>query len=127
MTVENCTFVYSVAKSRYLFNFKGKSVSDGIKLKNCLFGVPGETPEKLSDAFAGWVCNTAPEVSGLYFTNDVQWKMTAAEPPVPEAQFDGTTLSTDTKGTFANPGTGDFRIINIAELKDSHPGDPRWY
>lgn len=127
VTVENCTFVYSVAKSRYLFNFKGKSVADGIVLKNCLLGVTGETPKKLSDAFSGWVGNTVPEASGLYFTNDLKWKMTTAEPPEPEAQFDGITLSTDTKGTFANPETGDFRIINTAELKDSHPGDPRWY
>ena len=110
-----------------MFNFKGKSVADGIVLKNCLFGVTGETPKKLSDAFSGWVGNTVPEASGLYFTNDLKWKMTTAEPPEPEAQFDGITLSTDTKGTFANPETGDFRIINTAELKDSHPGDPRWY
>lgn len=127
VTVENCTFVYSVAKSRYLFNFSKKSVTNGIKLKNCLFGVAGETYEKLSDAFAGWAGNTVPEVSDAYFTSDLLWKMTAAEPPVPESQFEGTTLSTDTKGTFANPEAGDFRIINTAELKNAHPGDPRWY
>ncbi len=127
VTVENCTFVYSVAKSRYMFNFRKKSVTDGIKLKNCLFGVAGETPEKLSDAFCGWSGNTVPEVSDLYFTSDLQWKMTAAEPPAPEAQFEGTTISTDTEGTFANPKVGDFRIINTAELKDARPGDPRWY
>lgn len=127
VTVENCTFVYSVAKSRYLFNFSKKSVTNGIKLKNCLFGVAGETYGKLSDAFAGWSGNTVPEVSDVYFTNDLLWKMTAAEPPVPEAQFDGTTLSTDTNGTFANPEAGDFRIINNTDLKDAHPGDPRWY
>ena len=53
--------------------------------------------------------------------------MTAAEPPAPEAQFEGTTISTDTEGTFANPKVGDFRIINTTELKDARPGDPRWY
>lgn len=120
--ITNCTFVYSVAGSR---NFDDVVVAKSFALKNCLFGIPGETPVSLSTTFAGWnsKCNPVPTADDCYFTSDVEWK--TGSDGTPTAQFAGTTISTDTKGTFKDPEHGDFTILNTKELQNV--GDPRWY
>ena len=48
-----------------------------------------------------------------------------------ENPFDGTTLATDTKGTFKNPNPegelmpGDYTLVNPDAVK-AKVGDPRW-
>lgn len=121
-TVTNCTFVYSVAGNR---NFDDIVECKSFTIKNCLFGMPGDTPANPSTTFSGWnsKCNPVPTADDCYFTSDVEWKLGGSGEPT--AQFAGTTISTDTKGTFKDPEHGDFTIINTKELQNV--GDPRWY
>ncbi|MCH5310487.1 MAG: DUF5123 domain-containing protein [Prevotella sp.] len=122
-TITNCTFVYCVGASR---NFDDITDCKSFTIKNCLFGIPGETPQNTSTTFSGWnsKCNPVPTADDCYFTSDVEWKM-GGDPPTPTAQFAGTTIGTDTKGTFKDPEHSDFTIINTKELQNV--GDPRWY
>ena len=121
-SVTNSTFVYSVASGRCfdeVYNCKNFSI------KNCLFGIPGKTPEATNTAFEGWnsKCTTTPTADDCYFTSDVEWKL--GGDGAPTAQFAGTTIGTDTKGTFKDPEHGDLTIVNTKELQNV--GDPRWY
>ena len=120
--ITNCTFVYCVGASR---NFDDVTDCKSFTLKNCLFGVTGETPENLSETFSGWnsKCNPVPTADDCFFTSDVSWKLNGEGAPT--AQFAGTTIGTDTKGTFKDPEHSDFTIINTKELQNV--GDPRWY
>ena len=121
-TITNSTFVYCVASNR---EFDQVRQCASFTIKNCLFGMPGDTAANPSTAFAGWNsnCKTIPTADDCYFTSDVEWKL--GGDGAPTAQFAGTTISTDTKGTFKDPEHGDFTIINTKELQNV--GDPRWY
>ena len=121
-TITNCTFVYCVGASR---NFDDVTDCKSFTLKNCLFGVTGETPANISETFSGWnsKCNPVPTADDCFFTSDVSWKL--GGDGAPTAQFAGTTIGTDTKGTFRDPEHSDFTIINTKELQNV--GDPRWY
>ena len=121
-TITNCTFVYCVGASR---NFDDVTDCKSFTLKNCLFGVTGETPANISETFSGWnsKCNPVPTADDCFFTSDVSWKL--GGDGAPTAQFAGTTIGTDTKGTFKDPEHSDFTIINTKELQNV--GDPRWY
>ena len=120
--ITNCTFVYCVGASR---NFDDVTDCKSFTLKNCLFGMPGETPQNTSTTFSGWnsKCNPVPTADDCYFTSDVEWKL--GGDGAPTAQFAGTAIGTDTKGTFKDPEHSDFTILNTKELQNV--GDPRWY
>ncbi len=128
ITIENCTFVYCVASNR---NFDDVKTCNSFSIKKCVFGISGETPAKVvsegTDAvgFRGWVSGAAPvpTTSDCFFTSDVAWRLTAEGTPA--AQLDGTTWSTDTKGTFKNPEASDFTLISAEAIK-AKAGDPRW-
>ena len=80
-----------------------------------------------------------PNVVDCFFTSDLVWAL--KDDGTPNNAFDGTTLATDTKGTFRapNPGTytdadgnekpvlepGDYTLINADAIK-AKVGDPRW-
>ena len=87
--------------------------------------MPGETPQNTSTTFSGWnsKCNPVPTADDCYFTSDVEWKL--GGDGAPTAQFAGTAIGTDTKGTFKDPEHSDFTILNTKELQNV--GDPRWY
>jgi len=126
--ISNSTFVYCTASSR---NFDDINNCKEFKISNCLFGITGETPVNVvsesstTTGFRGWAaaCNPVPATSDCFFTSDVAWRLGADGAPA--AQFQGTTISTDTKGTFKDPEHSDFTILNTSELKGI--GDPRWY
>ena len=116
--IQNCTFVLCPAGGKFITDFKGKKPSGDFYIKNCLFG-PGQAE------LAMWSGDAQPDGSDIYYTKDIVWKPTSEEDPTPVAQLQGTTISTDLAGTFADWANGNFTILNTKELKKV--GDPRWY
>ena len=132
LNVENCTFVYCVADNKPFIEMKDREFKT-CKLKNCVIGriMPlskyradkDPTADDKVVGITGYAGSFKPQCDEVYFTTDVIWAKNA-ETGEPKAPLDGTTVSTDTKGSFKNPLKGDFTIIN-KELKQV--GDPRWY
>ena len=134
--IENCTFVYMAGTSRGLIELQENEIPGGVTIKNCIYGSAGEVhtapqPEggdPLS-GIKGWTGKVVPSVDGCFFTSDLIWRM--KEDGTLENPFDGTTLATDTKGTFKNPNPegelmpGDYTLINAEAIK-AKVGDPRW-
>ena len=134
--IANCTFVYMAGTSRGLIELQENEIPGGISIKNCIYGSAGEVhtapqPEG-GDPLAGikgWTGKVVPNVDGCFFTSDLIWRM--KEDGSLENPFDGTTLATDTKGTFKNPNPegelmpGDYTLVNPDAVK-AKVGDPRW-
>lgn len=132
--IENCTFVYMAGVSRGLIELQENEIPGGISIKNCIYGSAGEIhtepqPAEGEGGIKGWTGAVVPKVENCYFTSDLIWRM--KEDGSLENPFDGTTLSTDTKGTFKNPNPegelmpGDYTLINAEAIK-AKVGDPRW-
>lgn len=132
--LENCTFVYMAGVSRGLIELQENEIAGGITIKNCIYGSAGEVhtaPQPTEDqtGIKGWTGSVVPTVSDCFFTSDLVWR--AKEDGSLENAFDGTTLGTDTKGTFKNPNPagdlmpGDYTLINAEAIK-AKVGDPRW-
>ena len=132
LIVENCTFVFCIAEKKPFFDFKSSNwdgFKDKFTFKNSIVGLGGRnagTPIEVG--IAGWSGSVQPTCSDIYLTSDVLWQPVSEEDPSPLAAFPGTTLSTDTKGTFKDPYKSDFQIITKDLGGDKPtPGDPRWY
>ena len=132
--IDNCTFVYMAGVSRGLIELQENEIPGGITIKNCIYGSAGEVhtspqPAEGEGGIKGWTGAVVPTVDGCYFTSDLIWR--AKEDGSLENPFNGTTLSTDTKGTFKNPNPegelmpGDYTLINAEAIK-AKVGDPRW-
>ncbi len=132
LVVENCTFVYVVADAKPFFDFKSSnwdSFKDKFIFKNCLIGMAGRNKEELATTgISGWSGGLQPECTDIYYTSDLLWQPVSEEDPSPRAAFPGTTLSTNTAGTFKDAAASNFQVITN-ELGGSKPkpGDPRWY
>ena len=123
--IENCTFVYCIADTKPIFDYKGCTVATFI-LKNCLFGSAGKFPgDVIATGITGWSGTVAPTASDCYFTSDYLWTL-GTDGVTPTAQIPGTSLSTNTAGTFTSPTTSNFKIIS-ADILKKNIGDPRWY
>ena len=128
INIENCTFVYCVAGNR---NFDDVKTCKSFNVKNCILGISGDSPANVvaegTDAtgFRAWVngADPIPSATGLYFTSDLAWRLTAEGTPA--AKFDGTILGTDTKSTFKDPEHSDFTLTSPDAIK-AKVGDPRW-
>ena len=128
INIENCTFVYCVAGNR---NFDDVKTCKSFNVKNCILGISGDSPANVvaegTDAtgFRAWVsgADPVPTATGLYFTSDLAWRLTAEGTPA--AKFDGTILGTDTKSTFKDPEHSDFTLTSPDAIK-AKVGDPRW-
>ena len=133
--VENNTFVYCIVNSKTLFDLTAVPSIGLFKLKNCVFGISGGSPTTpptvdpltgASTGISGWSGTVnVPTADGCYFTSDFIWYIKAGA-TAPVAQIAGTSLSTNTSGTFKSPTTKDFTIINSILIK-AKAGDPRWY
>jgi hypothetical protein len=132
--IENCTFVYMAGVSRGLIELQENEIPGGISIKNCIYGSAGEIhtepqPAEGEGGIKGWTGAVVPKVENCYFTSDLIWRM--KEDGSLENPFDGTTLSTDTRHTFANPNPegelmpGNYTLINAEAIK-AKVGDPRW-
>ena len=137
--IENCTFVYFAGSSRGLIELQENNIPGGITIKNCIYGSAGEIHTAPQEGIKGWTGSVVPSVVDCYFTKDLVWAL--KDDGTPNNAFDGTTLATDTKGTFRapNPGTytdadgnekpvlepGDYTLINADAIK-AKVGDPRW-
>ena len=137
--IENCTFVYFAGSSRGLIELQENEIPGGITVKNCIYGSAGEIHSAPQQGIKGWTGKVVPTVVDCFFTSDLVWAM--KDDGTPNNAFDGTTLSTDTKGTFRapNPGTyqdaegnekpvlepGDYTLTNADAIK-AKVGDPRW-
>lgn len=126
VVIENCTFCYCNTNGKNMFDFKGKTITEGIKMNNCIIGVSGATSGNLdANGLAGY-SGVAPETSDCYFTSDLIWQPVSEEDPSPVSQITGTTLSTSTAETFEAPLDGNFKL-KAGATGDAKPGDPRWY
>ena len=137
--IENCTFVYFAGSSRGLIELQENEIPGGITMKNCIYGSAGEVHSAPQQGIKGWTGKVVPNVVDCFFTSDLVWAL--KDDGTPNNAFDGTTLATDTKGTFRapNPGTytdadgnekpvlepGDYTLINAEAIK-AKVGDPRW-
>jgi hypothetical protein len=128
-TIENCTFAYFAGASRGLIELQEKEWKGGITIKNCIYGSCGEVHTAPQAGIKGWSGTVVPTAANVFFTSDLIWAM--KEDGTPNNAFEGTTLSTDTKGTFKNPNPegelmpGDYTLINADAIK-AKVGDPRW-
>lgn len=128
-TIENCTFAYFAGASRGLIELQEKEWKGGITIKNCIYGSCGEVHTAPQEGIKGWSGTVVPTLDNVLFTSDLIWAM--KEDGTPNNAFEGTTLSTDTKGTFKNPNPegelmpGDYTLINADAIK-AKVGDPRW-
>jgi hypothetical protein len=124
--IENNTFVYCIPNAGYIFNYSGCTVAT-FNLKNCVFGIGGRYPgdAALTTGIKGWSGTVVPTTDGCYFTSDYLWLLTTGT-TTPVAQIAGTTLTTNTAQTFADPTKSNF-IVTSSVLKSAKAGDPRWY
>lgn len=122
--VENCTFVYCVKDTKYIFDYNGCTINS-FKIKNCVLGIGGKNPtDVLTSGIRTWSGNTQPTSDGCYYTSDYLWSLnTSTGEPIASI---GTALSTTTDETFESPVNGNFNVIS-SELKKLVAGDPRWY
>ena len=127
--IENCTFVYFAGSSRGLIELQENEIPGGITVKNCIYGSAGEVHTAPQQGIKGWTGKVVPNVVDCFYTSDLVWAV--KEDGTPNNAFDGTTLSTDTKGTFRDPNPegllmpGDYTLINNEAIK-AKVGDPRW-
>ncbi|MBR1400653.1 MAG: DUF5123 domain-containing protein [Prevotella sp.] len=127
--IENCTFAYFAGSSRGLIELQENVWKGGINIKNCIYGSCGEVHTAPQEGIKGWTGTVVPTLDNVFFTSDLVWALKADG--TPNNAFEGTTLSTDTKGTFKDPnpeGTlmpGDYTLINTDAIK-AKVGDPRW-
>ena len=127
--IENCTFAYFAGASRALIELQEKEWKGGISIKNCIYGSCGEVHTAPQEGIKGWSGTIVPSTEKVFFTNDLIWAM--KDDGTPNNAFEGTTLSTDTKGTFKKPNPegelmpGDYTLINADAIK-AKVGDPRW-
>jgi hypothetical protein len=130
VVIENCTFVYFAGASRGLIELQETAIPKGITVKNCIYGSAGEVHTAPQEGIKGWTGTVVPTVSDTFFTSDLVWATNADTGDLVNA-FAGTTLATDTKGTFKNPNPegelmpGDYTLINQNAI-DAKVGDPRW-
>jgi hypothetical protein len=123
--IENCTFVYCIADTKPIFDYKACTVA-AFTLKNCLFGISGKTPTDTPvSGVAGWSGTVSPMASDCFFTSDYLWVL-GTDGITPTAQIAGTKLSTNTAETFTSPTTSNFKVIS-ADIVQKKVGDPRWY
>ena len=127
--IENCTFAYFSGASRGLIELQEKVWKGGITIKNCIYGSCGEVHTAPQQGIKGWSGTVVPTAEKTFFTNDLIWAQ--KDDGTPNNALDGTTLSTDTKGTFKNPNPegdlmpGDYTLVNTDAIK-AKVGDPRW-
>ena len=127
--IENCTFAYFAGASRALIELQESEWKGGITIKNCIYGSCGEVHTKPQEGIKGWSGTVVPTTDNVFFTSDLIWAQ--KDDGTPNNPLSGTTLSTDTKGTFKNPNPegdlmpGDYTLINSDAIK-AKVGDPRW-
>lgn len=122
--IENCTFCYCNTEGKNFLDFKGRTITNGITLKNCLFGISGATSTNIDGTGLQGYSGISPTATDCYFTSDVTWQPTSDTDATPVSQIAGTTLKTSTTDTFKSPTTGNF-TITTSEIKNV--GDARWY
>lgn len=127
--IDHCTFVYFSGSSRGLIELQEKTWSGGITIKNSIYGSAGEVHTKPQEGIKGWTGTIVPTTDNVFFSSDLVWAM--KDDGTPNNAFEGTTLSSDTKGTFKDPNPegelmpGDYTLINSDAIK-AKVGDPRW-
>lgn len=127
--IDHCTFVYFSGSSRGLIELQEKTWSGGITIKNSIYGSAGEVHTKPQEGIKGWTGTVVPTTDNVFFSSDLVWAM--KDDGTPNNAFEGTTLSSDTKGTFKDPNPegelmpGDYTLINSDAIK-AKVGDPRW-
>ncbi len=124
--ISNSTFVYCGTDKVTWFDFNGCTVASGVIISNCLFGRPGtRTTGALLNGAIGWRGTSSPICSDCYFTSDLNWAL-GSDGITPNNPLEGTTVDTDSPGSFAAPESSDFTVTSSA-LKKVSAGDPRWY
>jgi hypothetical protein len=126
VNINNSTFVYCGTDKLYYLDFNGCKVTNGINLNNCLFARPGTMKlGTLANGVYGWRGLTSPNFSTCYLTTDFK-AVVGTDGVTPVNPITGTTLTTDTPGSFEAPNMSNFKIIS-SELKKLKVGDLRWY
>ena len=127
VTVSNCTFnqtTQNTTSVRVLFNFDYVSLTNGIVIKNCVFGSSGSATSGLKITNA--TQTVAPVLTGSYYTSDY----------IDETLLTGVSYSmkgnmTLYSGASTNlwnaPTTGDFTLKDSAFKGKGVAGDLRWY
>jgi len=127
VTVSNCTFnqtSQNTTSARVLFNFDYVSLTNGIVIKNCVFGSSGSATSGLK--ITSVTQTVAPVLTGSYYTSDY----------IDETLLTGVAYSmkgnmTLYSGASTNlwnaPTKGDFTLKDSAFKGKGIAGDLRWY
>jgi hypothetical protein len=67
----------------------------------------------------------SPNFQSCYLTSDYK-NVLGTDGVTPTNPIVGTSVTTDTPGTFQAPATGNFKVTNKT-LITAKAGDPRWY
>ncbi len=127
VSVTNCTINQAVqdATTRLLFDFNSAIFTDGITIKNCIFGSTGPTAGG-SIAAGLRPANATVTISGCYYTTDY----------IDETAVGGvnysikgrmTSYSGAASGLWNDPLNGVFTLKDAAFAGKGVAGDPRWY
>jgi len=126
VTIQNCNFnqtTQNIGATRVLFNFDYMNISNGISIKNCIFGSSGS----MSAGLKATNSNTpiATTITGCYFTSDyidetlvggIIYSMKSSMTAYPSAS---TSLWTD-------PINGNFSLKDTNFTGKGSAGDLRW-
>ena len=124
VTIQNCNFnqtTQNIAASRVLFNFDFINITNGISIKNCIFGSSGSATAGLKTTNA----TVTSTFSGCYYCTDY----------IDETLVSGVSYSIKSKMTpysgasialWNSPATGDFKLKDTSFAGKSTAGDLRW-
>jgi hypothetical protein len=124
VTIENCTF-NEISTSgtgtsiRYIVDYNTFNITDGIKIKNCIFG---STPRPYTDGVRSNAA-TAKTISGSYYTSDYNDNHATTTYSIIGSLIQYSGASTD---LFTSPLTGNFKIKDASFAGKNTAGDPRW-
>jgi hypothetical protein len=116
VSLTNCTIhkaVQETASTRYIIDLNLATFTEGIIIKNCIFGSSG--------AFAGGVrASIIPTVSGSYYTTDFVELLTTTKSTM-------TAYANASTSLWQNPDAGDFTLKDATFAGKGVAGDLRWY
>jgi hypothetical protein len=126
VTIQNCNFnqtTQNTGAARVLFTFDYMSITNGISIKNCVFGSSGSMSAGLKTTNSA--SPVTATISGCYYTSDF----------VDETLVGGVNYSIKSKMTsysgastalWTNPTAGDFSLLDTNFAGKGSAGDLRW-
>ncbi len=125
VSISNCTFnqtSQNAGGTRVLFNFDYMALTNGISIKNCIFGSSGAATAGLKTTNA----TVATTITGCYYTSDfVDETLVAGVSYSIKPSMSG--YSGNSTSLWKSPLTGDFTLIDTSFKGKGVAGDLRVY